>query len=81
MLLNLGPWAWQGELADFAACILSEEKREPVASAKEAYEDLRVMLTMMKAGKTRRWEAVADLEGDASCGTIDAMEADGAQRL
>ena len=31
----------------------------------EAVADLKVMLTMMKASKTRRWERVAELEPDA----------------
>eukprot|EP01043_Picozoa_sp_COSAG02_P003692 COSAG02_NODE_92_length_37588_cov_135.916242_19_plen_115_part_00 len=31
----------------------------------EAVKDLKVMLTMMKASKTRRWERVDELEADA----------------
>ena len=37
--------------------------------AAEAVADLKVMLTMMKASKTRRWERVAELETDA-CVTL-----------
>lgn len=63
-------WAsgYAGEFADFARCIL--EGGSPKAGAEEALADLKVMLTLMKAGQTRRFESVADLEPDAHCGSL-----------
>jgi predicted dehydrogenase len=59
---------YAGEFSDFATCIL--EGGTPRAGAEDALADLKVMLTIMKAGQTRRYERVAELEDDASCGSL-----------
>ena len=46
------------------------EGGSPIAGPEEALADLKVMLTIMKAGVTRQWEYVADLEPNACCGSL-----------
>ncbi|CAK9041204.1 unnamed protein product [Durusdinium trenchii] len=59
-----GPVGWDtgyaGEMRDFALAI--RQKTALAAAPHEALEDLRLMLAIMRAAKTRQWQVVADVD-------------------